>query len=262
MNDALIESCMPMIRSFAIGRYSIAVSGSHGKGFADHRSDVDFRLYADDFPTGSDWGVCFAEYSRLLDYWKREGTIIDGVWMRKNADIDAALGRWFSGAIEPEPMDWAIWGYHLPTDIYNQVVLEDPYGVAEGWKQSMRPYPEVMKAAIIKKYMDRLNYWRVDYHYKSKVERRDAVFLAAISASIVHDIMQVLFALNGVFFPGDGHNLSYAKGFGVKPQNLEERVERILYPAASDTFTENKFDKFTAQYEDILALIDDVGKFI
>jgi len=248
---------MQMIRDFAVGKYAIAVSGSIGKGYADERSDVDFRLYADEFVTGERWDACFAEYMRLLEVWKRRGVMIDGVWMRTNEEVTTALDRWLAGDIEPDRrpiFDWAIWGYHLPTDIYNQCVLEDPDGVAEGWKERMRPYPDALRQAILKRYLARLLYWREDYHYRSKVEREDVAFLGYISASIVHDIMQVLFALNRVYFSGDGHNLSYAKNFALQPADLAARVESVLYPDGPG--------KQRAQYQAILALISDVAGLV
>jgi len=36
-------------------------------------------------------------------------------------------------------------------------------------------------------------YWRHDHHYASKVQRQDVVFLAGLSAKLVHDVVQVLF---------------------------------------------------------------------
>ena len=100
--------------------------------------------------------------------------------------------------------------------------------------------------------MGSLNYWRTDYHYANKVERRDEVFLAGISARLVHDVMQVLFAINETYYVGDGNNLHYVEAFAIQPADFTARVQAILYPPASE-------DALTAQYEAICALIDDIA---
>lgn len=45
----VLDDLLPIIRSFAVGRYAVAISGSYGKGRPDNRSDIDLRLYADLF---------------------------------------------------------------------------------------------------------------------------------------------------------------------------------------------------------------------
>ena len=250
--ETLIEDCLPMIRTFVQGRYTITIGGSIGKQLSDTGSDVDFRLYADDFVKGEQWDRCFAVYQKHLDDWAKRGLIIDGVWMRRISEIDEVLDRWFSGEIHVIPMEWTVWGYYLPTDIFCQKIIEDPHEVAANWKARLTPYPKIIKDAVINKHLTRLKYWKSDYHYKNKAARKDIVFLASLASSIVHDIMQVLCAINGLYFPGDGHNLSYAKHFSVMPDDFEKKTESILYPDGPD--------KFENQYAAILAIIDEIEK--
>ncbi|MCL2775548.1 MAG: DUF4037 domain-containing protein [Oscillospiraceae bacterium] len=252
--NKLIENCLPMIRAFPKGRYTITVGGSRGKQLSDGSSDVDFRLYADDFVKGEEWDKCFVEYKKHLDYWAEQGLIIDGVWMRKISEIDGALDKWISGGLDVTPIEWTVWGYYLPTDIYCQQIIEDPYGVAADWKNRLTPYPKKMKEAILDKHFNRLKYWKSDYHYKNKASRKDIIFLASLSASIVHDIMQVLCAVNEMYFPGDGHNLSFAKHFGIIPDDFDKRIEAILYPEGPD--------KLANQYAAAINMIDDIEKIM
>ena len=254
MVNELIENCLPMIRKFAVGKYAITVGGSRGKELSDNSSDVDFRLYADDFIKGEQWNEHFPVYVNHLDYWKERGLIIDGVWMRSISEIDAGLNKYLSGNIEPEMIEWTVWGYYLPTDIYHQQIIEDPYNIASDWKKRLTPYPRTMKEAVINKHLNRLKYWKADYHYKSKVNRKDAVFLATLTASLVRDVMQVLFAANEYYFPGDGHNISFSKHFAIIPNDFEKRIESILYP-------ENP-DKLSQQYKDVINMINDVENIV
>ncbi|MCL1859605.1 MAG: DUF4037 domain-containing protein [Oscillospiraceae bacterium] len=257
MLGELIDYCVPMIREFAEGKYSITIGGSRGKKLSDGNSDVDFRLYAEDFIKGERWDRNYITYTKDLQYWENRGLKIDGVWMRRISEIDEKLNKWLSGSPEPEMLEWTIWGYYLPTDIYNQEIIEDPYNIAADWKKRMEPYPEAMKTAVINKHINRLKYWKTDYHYRNKAARKDIVFLASLSANIVHDIMQVLCAANNIYFPGDGHNLSISKYFFLKPDGLEERIEFILYPEPA-----GNYDKFERQYNAITGLINEVENII
>jgi hypothetical protein len=252
--DELIEDCLPTIRRYVKsgGAYSITIGGSRGKKLDDGESDVDFRIYTDERTEGEDWDRCVAEMKRRMEHWSGRGQIIDGVWPRGVSEIGESLDRWLSGIIAPDPLDWAVWGYHLPTDIYNQQIIEDPFGIAEEWKERMRPYPEALKNAILKKHMGRLSYWKSDYHYRQKVKRRDVVFLASVSASVVHDMMQALCAANGIYYPGDGHNLSVAAGFSIKPDNFAERIESIFFVESAD--------KLSCQHAAIIEMIDEIEK--
>jgi len=108
---------------------------------------------------------------------------------------------------------WALWGYVLLTDLTNHMIIDDPHGL---------------------------------------VERTDVVFLASIAARLVHDMMQVLFAINKTYYVGDGNNLHYVSTFPLQPSEFAERVTAILYPTQAK-------DVLTTQYEAILGLIDDIA---
>jgi hypothetical protein len=248
--DQVIESCLPYIRKMARGRYAISIGGSIGKGAMDGKSDVDFRLFCDETTIFEPEGEkALNEFRVEMDRWRENGINIDGCWIRTTGEINQALEKWIKGEARPDDIEWTIWGYYLLTDISNQHIIEDPDGVVAGWKQLLSHYPEALKQSVIKRHAGSLKYWRHDYHYRNKVERGDVVFLAGLSARLVHDMIQVLFALNEVYFSGDGWNLRYVAGFKIKPENFDERVNRILYPAGAF---------YEQQYADICDLIDDV----
>jgi hypothetical protein len=252
--QAVIAEFTPIIRSMAGDqRYAISVSGSLGKGTWDNRSDIDFRLYTDQaIPWAHQDPALWADYNAATQRWKEQGVIVDDIWPRPIGEIDRLLDEWSEGKIQPWPVVWTIWGYHVLPDMYSQAIIEDPYGIITAWKQRLSVYPPKLKEAILKKYLGSLVYWRSDYHYSNKVRREDVVFLAGMSAKLVHEIFQVLFALNETYFMGDGSNLSFAKKFAIQPPDLEARVKKILYPGGPDT------GSYTAQYEALASLIDDV----
>lgn len=250
--QAIFAEFVPICRRLAgEQRYAISVGGSLGKGTWDSRSDVDFRLFSDDrVPWPEEAPALWAECLAAIEGWKARGVNIDGVWPRTVGEIDAAVEGWLRGEIKPLPVVWTIWGYHILTDVNNQYVIEDPYHIIGAWRKRLQAYPPALKEAILHRYTGSLRYWRHDYHYAHKVERGDAVFLASMAAKLVHEVIQVLFALNETYYAGDGANLAFAKKFAIVPQNFATRVQAILYPAAEDGFA--------SQYAELTALIDEV----
>jgi hypothetical protein len=52
----------------------------------------------------------------------------------------------------------------------------------------------------------------------------------SLTTRLVHDIMEVLFAINGTCFSGDGMNLSFARKFPFCPEYVEDCVTGLPYP--------------------------------
>ena len=71
-----------------------------------------------------------------------------------------------------------------------------------------------------------------------------------MTAKLVHEIIQILFALNETYYVGDGANLSFVEKFEIVPADFSTRVHDILYPSVSDSFT--------SQYAALISLIDEV----
>ena len=248
---ALCAEFFPVFKRLAAtDEYSITLGGSFGKGLSDRGSDFDFRIYYEK-PTGENaQREASDEVNRLVAKWREIGVEVDGIWPRTYAEVDAELDAWLSGNGKPDPMMWTVWGYYILTDICNQQIVEETTGKAARWKQRLAVYPGALKASIISRHSGSLGYWRQDYHYRNKVNRGDVVFLASLAARLINDIMQVVYALNEFYYPGDGMNLIYTKRFMIKPSAFEERVVAVLrLPDAEDAFN--------LQYANLMALIDD-----
>jgi hypothetical protein len=254
--NALYADFLPLLRALARGRYAISIGGSRGKRIADERSDVDFRFFYDELVGGAQEQGLRAALKDLIASWGAHGRTVDGYWPRPIAQIDAALDEWLAGTGRPQAMVWTIWGYHLLGDIANQLVLEDPSGVLEGWRRRLVPYPAQLKAAVIARHRESLRYWRTDYHYASKVHRGDRVFLAGITQKLAHDMIQVLFALNDTHYVGDGNNVVYLRDFAKTPARVVERLEAVLYPGGAEPACLER------QYRELLALVDEVDALL
>lgn len=249
----VIDECLPMLKALAKGRCAVTIGGSRGKRTSDQRSDVDFRVFCDEIVDGPNYweGPAWQPFGQAIERWRGQGIEIDYCWVRTVAEIDAQLDAWLNGQVQPVEHVWTLWGYHLLTDIANQVVIDDPHALIAAWQARLIPYPEALQQALLQKHLRSLKYWRTDYHYRNKVERGDVVFLASITARLIHDMLQVLFALNKTYYVGDGNNLHYVAHFPIQPDNFAERVTAILYPASTANV-------LTTQYEAILGLIDDI----
>ncbi len=251
----IADSLRPTLLSMIDGRYGMAVSGSIGKGTNDNKSDFDFRLYYDGFSGEQPAKVGWGQVRKIIDKWGERGRVIDGVWTRTIAEIDSKLDAWYGGDITPQDLPWAIWGYYLPTDIFNQHIIDDPDGVLSAWKEKLSLYPKELKKSVIEKYLLFIRYWRDDYHYESKVIRADTVFAFGLATKIIHAIVQLVFALNGHHFAGDGKNMEFITGMAIVPSEFDKKVNDILYSAKGP-------HDLRQQREGLIALIDEVDRLV
>ncbi len=242
---------LPLLEGLVEGRHAVALGGSIGKRVHDAKSDLDLRLFYDSLAgTPEQAERARAQIQARIAAWGQRGVVIDGYWPRRIVDVEAVMESQLAGG-EPLRFTWTIWGYHALTDLSNLLVLADQWGVIAGWKQRLRTYPAAFKAATVEKHARELRYWRDDYHYRNKAERGDAVFCCGLAAKLIHSLMQVLFALNETWYPGDGKNLEHARAFAAAPRDLETRIRAaLLRPDAPGSLAE--------QREALLALIDDV----
>jgi len=253
----LIAAMAPLIADLAEnGRGAVALAGSRGKGRADAQSDYDFRVYADayrgpEIESTPQWR-CFEEVMR---HWEARGYRMDGVWMRSYAGVHRDLAAWIEGTPVDKSFEWTIWGYHLPTDLANQQIVSDPDGVLAEWKARLVVYPEALRQTVLQQYRDILAYWAEDYHYQSKIERRDLVFLVGLSGKLANAILQVVFAFNRVYYPGDGWNLPMAAELEHLPPDFISRMTKILEPGSGADAWRRQRAEFIAMVRDLEVLL-------
>lgn len=250
----LLDDFLPVFRKFSgTEKYSITLCGSHGMGIADQKSDFDFGIYYEKPAVKEVRRQAYKETQRLIKKWKLKGIVVDDVWPRTYAEVDEEVDKWLAGNGTAETFVWTIWGYNILTVIYNQQVIEDSCGKIAEWNERLSLYPKELKVSIISKHSASLIYWRNDYHYLNKVHRKDVVFLASLTTRLIHDMMQTIYAVNEVYYPGDGMNLKYTEQFELKPERFEERIADILHLTGTE-------DEYESQYEKLVGLIDDVLK--
>lgn len=252
----LLNDFLPVFRKFAGSEvYSITLCGSHGKGLADNKSDFDFGIF---YEVQAEYEVrkqAYKDFRRLSKNWKEKGIVVDDIWPRSYAEVDEQLNAWLEGNGQPENYIWTIWGYHILPSIYNQVIIEDPFGKVENWLKKLSVFSPKLKESIIEKHASSLKYWRNDYHYLNKVHRKDNVFLASLTMRLVHDILQVLYAVNEFYYPGDGMNLKYTEEFTIKPEHFNERISEVVRLIGNEDDCEQQYNKLMELIDDVLDLI-------
>lgn len=249
--DEICDDILPVVRKLsATDEYSVTMNGSHSKGTSDQNSDYDISLFCEKLADQDTMRAVYGEWNEHAAMWKERGVIIDGIFPRTYAEVEEQMDSWLAGEGTKQPYVWTVWGYHILTEIFNQQILEDPSGRAAKWKERLAVYPGALKKSILDKHCFSLKYWRADYHYSNKVKRKDVVFLAFLTARLVHDMMQVIYALNEKYYPGDGSNLKYTKDFSIKPDDFENRIVHVFQISEEE-------DAYRHQYDNVVSLIDD-----
>ncbi|MBN1247214.1 MAG: DUF4037 domain-containing protein [Anaerolineae bacterium] len=257
----VIDELLPLCKALGEGAYAVSIGGSYGKGTYDRTSDLDFRLFCERrIAPPEAYRQAHAQLQVAIDRWADRGITIDGCWVRTISEIDAQVDAWCNGTVGPVDLVWAIWGYHVLTDVFNQMVIDDPDGILAGWHSRLETYPPKLKRAILDKHLKSIRYWRQDYHYRHKVERGDVVFLASLTARLVHDLIQILFALNEAYYAGDGNNLIFVERFDHVPERFAERVHAALYPASGDDALEDQYRQVCSLIDETLTLVDGLGQ--
>lgn len=250
--DKIASEITPIFRKMFHGRLAIGISGSIGKKVSDARSDIDFRVFYDEWiDDKNELERLHKELQAKIVLFREQGIKVDDYWPRSISEVNGVIDTWFLGEGKPLDVVWTVWGYQPLTDFANQYVIDDEHNVIGGWLERLSHYPEKLKQKTIDRCLGSLKYWRQDYHYESKVMRRDIVFLNGITTKLMHEIIEILYALNETYYVGDGNNLKFMEGFNLLPDDFFHRVESILVP-------NKKEDMFEKQRKELISLIDDV----
>lgn len=250
IEEELFATMTPVIAALAEdGNGAVSLGGSRAKHRSDAQSDYDFRVYADQFK-GPELKrtKAWQQFNDVMQGWEARGVRLDGVWARNYGRVQTDLDAWLAGKGTTKTYEWTIWGYHLPTDLAHQHIIADPRGILAGWKSQLANYPDALRKSVIDQYLGVLRYWAADYHYASKVLRRDLVFLVGLTGKLANAILQVVFAVNRTYFPGDGWTLAIAKDLGRLPPDFIARMMAILEPG----------DDWQSQRIQLIALIADL----
>lgn len=243
------EELLPLVRRFATGDYGIALGGAHAKGADDAHSDVDVYLFAErwlpgparnqlcrvilgtDTPVRS-WGEDNDRYEQGGTDFTHDGRRIE-CWLRGVDPVSGAVADAFAGVVRREFVTWTAMGYfnHCTlSDLQQMVILDDPNGILAAWQAQVDVYPPALRQTILETHLTAAQFWPDNFHYESAVARGDILYCAAIVQQVVQNLVQVIFALNSTYFPGE-KKLTQALGrLSRTPERFAQRLASLAYP--------------------------------
>jgi predicted nucleotidyltransferase len=243
---SIIEELVLVFKKITLGEYAIALAGSYAKGKWDLNSDIDIfvfcdkvkpfckrkalieqicdnsEIYIDEEIDKTSWGGCMDFYYKGF---KIEATI------RTITSVTKTINECKEGIIRIEPTVWNLNGY------YNYIYLsecsfikslDDPYGIIKHWKKEIEIYPLKLKKAIINEFLWKAKFWMDNFHYKSAIKRKDIIYTSGIIQQTIHNIVQLLFAINEKFFEGDKKIEEQIVTLKFKPTGFVENIEFLL----------------------------------
>ncbi len=200
---------------------TIALAGAHAKGVADSSSDIDIFIYGNE-PTPYEYRKEIIEnfcddpsrcyVSKTYDFpldgnidFIYKGIPIEVVAHCKSK-MEEKVARAIRGEFDIIPLTWTSNGYynfiHLSEVDFLKPILDE-----DGWLQNLKNqltvYPPALKASIIKTFMYRAGTWIGNFHYHSALPRTDTLFIAPLVVNTLMDMVQVIFAINEIYFTGD-----------------------------------------------------------
>lgn len=245
----MVDALLPLLRRFCRGEYGIALGGAHAKGVADAASDVDLYVFARQVLTNDERTRLCAELSgaRAIVSWgeiepfSQAGTDFYlgphkvECWLRNADHMAATIADCQAGVIRHDLVTWTVMGFYnhcALSDLNKMIPLEDPNGLLAGWQAEVREYPPKLRAAIIAQHLRAARFWPGNFHYLSAVERCDVIYVTGIVQQVVTNLIQVVFALNRTYFPGEKKLHAALDHLAFKPAGFTGRIERLMFPRA------------------------------
>ena len=144
---------------------------------------------------------------------------------------ETAISKCIGGEFEIIPQTWTSNGYYTYICL-SEVSFLKPVSDDDGWLQNQKKridkYPPKLKSSIISTFMNRAGTWMGNFHYDSAVRRRDILFTAPAVIHTIMDMIQVIFALNEVYFPGDKKLENELRRLPYCPDKLLDNLEMLL----------------------------------
>jgi hypothetical protein len=264
-----------LVRSFSLSEYGIALGGAHAKGIADEESDVDLYLFATAVRPNEERAQLAAAFSPEVgnvvcwgddtlfsqagtDFRFRERHI--ECWLRNAAHINETIAACQAGVVRRDLVTWTTTGFYnhcCLSDVKAMVPLADPAGILARWKSQVATYPPKLRRSIIGQHLAAAQFWPRNFHYRSAVARADVIYVTGIVQQVVHNLVQVLFALNETYFPGDKRLDEALAHLPCQPAGLRERVASLLWPGAPATVA-----LLHHQQEEVQALLREVEALV
>ena len=244
----VVDEVLVAVRHFTRAAYGIAVGGAHAKGAADAESDLDIYLFAEHALPSSERESCVLELcpgAQRIVSWGGDGPLVQcgtdfdhrglrvECWLRSTELIERTIAESQAGIVRREWVTWTTTGFYnhcTLSDISVMIPIDDRDGILARWKTVVAIYPPKLREAIVQTHLQAARFWPSNFHYSSAVERQDVIYTTGIVQQVVHNLIQVLFAVNETYFPGDKKLASALAHLDGVPENLAARIEALIFP--------------------------------
>ena len=273
--EQIVGELLPLLRCFSPGPCAVGLGGSCAKGHRDAHSDVDVYLFANEVRGGAardaavvqvlgsdaapvSWGSdeLFVQGGTDFEY---RGVRVE-CWLRSISSVDAAIAECLRGEVRRAYVAWTVSGFFnhaVLADVLSLRIVEDAGGVLARWRGMVAVYPAPLRDSILRRFMGEAAFWPGNAHYHSAIQRGDVIYTAGIVQLVVHALVQVLFALNRVYFPGEKLLAESLRRLPVAPRAVPMRMQALLAPD-----TPMDVAALRAQREEVAALVAEVRELV
>ncbi len=236
------------------GIVAIVLGGSHAAGFANEKSDLDIGLYyseknpfdiekvrsiasrfsvagTPDVTNFYEWGPWVNGGSWIMTAAGKVDLLYRNIDQVQQTITDAVNGIWHHSFDQQPPFGFRSIIYLAETQVCRP--LFDPQNILLKFKSQITPYPAKLKQVIIS---DSL--WLAEFTLMQCVSfasTGDTYNTAGCFTRIVNYLVHALFAINETYPLGDKRALQIIATFNISPAKIEEKINRILGHAGSQT---------------------------
>ncbi len=255
------ELISPVVERLAVidGVEAVALGGSHARGTQLPDSDIDLGLYyreASPFSIEAvrslAEGINDAPEPVVTGFGRWGRWVNGGAWLvvkgqrldllyRSIDDLETTIKECRQGRFESDYYQQPPYGFHSYIYLGELSIcqaLHDPEGILAVLKSRIDPYPEVLKRAIVNRFL-----WGAEFTLSQakKFAARDDVYNATgCTTRAVSALVQVVYALNERYFVGDKGALGEIERFEKKPEGFSMRVaESLSLTGGADALVES-----------------------
>lgn len=131
--------------------------------------------------------------------------------------------------------------YFYPTgrlaSIQGMYTFYDLDGYLTNMKSRVSTYPDALRDAILSRSLAKID---DEEDFMRAISRNDVLFYHSTLDLALDRFLQTLFALNRTYFPSRKRSLEFIRGFAIKPEDCEARLEQVVaLGACPDTLEES-----------------------
>ena len=142
--------------------------------------------------------------------------------------------------------------YFYPTgrlaSIQGMYTFYDPDGYLANIKSHVSTYPDTLRDAILSRCLPKID---DEEDFLRAIRRNDVFFFHSTLDLALDRFLQTLFALNRTYFPSRKRSPEFIRGFAIKPEDCEARLERVVALGACPDTLEASYEVWQSLCNDL-----------